>query len=229
MLTHSVLNPVRPTPIFGGWIKVFCLILYTATWTWWKQTMEELYSKEKETWKRSQISLCRVLQFSFFVFSCLSPHAAVILRVRWQQELPTLLKRGCFCSWQSPQGWWWETGQSPVSSGLAQSSWASGFLLSPVRGAQITDNHRGLFKVLSWSGDTTVHCSVDTVSGWNENSADFLVSCVLEAFFFVFFAISLGRNLSLVLQTMLPLREWCFSWHISSCPNCWQTFHLGRC
>lgn len=62
----------------------------------------------------------------------------------------------------------------------------------------LTGCHRGLSKVVSWCGDTTVV--------WTQPVAGIeILSCVGEGFF----TISLGtlcRNLSLVLQEMLPLR-----------------------
>lgn len=187
MITHSVFDPIRATPVFGELGQILPGSAHSSSW--WKQRVKGLYSREGNMEGVTNLILQSPSVF-FLCFSCLSSHTVVILRVRWQQEHPMLLKRGCFCSCQSSRIMMRDWAVTSLQwSGTEQLSRRH----SAFPSAQITDNHSDFFE------------------------------------FGFFFAISLGRNLSLVLQTMLPLREWCFSWHTSSCPNCWQSFHLGRC
>lgn len=212
MITHSVFDPIRATPVSGG-LGQSVLPGSIHTSSWWKQTMEGLYFTERERNMEEVTNLTLQSPSVFFLcFSCLPARAVVILRVRWQQERPLLLKCGSFCSWQSSR-------TTMEDWTVTSSQWSGTEQLSP-RISAFPKSLQSQRAVQSAELEWWHNCSVGTVGGWNENPADFPLSCVLEAFIY-FFAISLGRNLSLVLQTVLPLREWCFSWHISSCPNCW--------
>lgn len=186
MITHSVFDPSRATPVFGELGQILPGSAHSSSW--WKQRVKGLYSREGNMEGVTNLILQSPSVF-FLCFSCLSSHTVVILRVRWQQEHPMLLKRGCFCSCQS----------SRIMMRLG--------------------SHQ-LSVVWHRAAESQAFCFPQCSNHWQSQ-------WFFE--FFFFFAISLGRNLSLVLQTMLPLREWCFSWHTSSCPNCWQSFHLGRC
>lgn len=96
MLTYSVLNPVRATPIFGGLGQNVLPSSVHSNMQLVKPDNERRYCRERKVEKVTNLTLQWVLQFCVFVFffSCLSSHSVVIIRVkRHSKNLP--------CSWNT--------------------------------------------------------------------------------------------------------------------------------
>lgn len=140
MITHSVFDPIRATPVFGELGQILPGSAHSSSW--WKQRVKGLYSREGNMEGVTNLILQSPSVF-FLCFSCLSSHTVVILRVRWQQEHPMLLKRGCFCSCQSSRIMMRDWAVTSFQwSGTEQLSRRH----SAFPSAQITDNHSDFFE-----------------------------------------------------------------------------------
>lgn len=66
MLTHLVLNPIRATPIFGGLGQNVLPSSVHSNMQLVKPDNERMYCRERKVEKVTNLTLQRVLQFSFF-------------------------------------------------------------------------------------------------------------------------------------------------------------------